>query len=335
MAHRQLAIAFGLAWLTLIGVADAATCESLSSLALPNTAITMAQTVAPGAFVAPARGGGPGQPLTDLPGFCRVQATLRPSADSNIKMELWLPATGWNGKFRGTGNGGLGGGAGVAAGALANGVRRGYATAGNNTGHEGDSSYAMSHPEQIKDFGYRSAHEMTVASKAIIKAFYGKAPSLSYMAEGGGGTIAALSSAQRYPADYDTISVTGMSSYLTRHTFGQMWIWQATHADAASFIPPAKYEVLHKAALDACDMLDGVKDGLIADVARCKFDPGVTLCPSTGSGQAASTGSGQAASTGSGQAASTGSGQAGCLTAPQVEAARKIYAGPHNPRTGE
>src|SRR5437660_7962744 len=128
MAHRQLAIAFGLAWLTLIGVADAATCESLSSLALPNTAITMAQTVAAGSFVAPARGGGPGQPLTDLPAFCRVQATLRPSADSNIKMELWLPAsaegsgeaarTAWNGKFRGTGNGGLGGGAGVAAGAL-------------------------------------------------------------------------------------------------------------------------------------------------------------------------------------------------------------------------
>jgi feruloyl esterase len=163
MAHRHFAIAFGLVWLTLSGVADAATCESLSSLSLPNTTITMAQTVAAGSFVAPARGGGPGQPLADLPAFCRVQATLRPSADSNIKMELWLPASapastqgfgaagsGWNGKFRGTGNGGLGGGAGVGAGALANGVRRGYATAGNNTGHEGDSSYAMSHPERSR-----------------------------------------------------------------------------------------------------------------------------------------------------------------------------------------
>ncbi len=314
MLKARLTIACGILSLALSGVAESATCESLSALTLPNTTITAAQMVAAGSFVAPARGGGPGQPLTDLPAFCRVQATLRPTADSNIKMELWLPSSaqgggGWNGKFRGTGNGGLGGGAGVGAAALANGVRRGYATAGNNTGHEGDSSYAMSHPEQIKDFGYRSAHEMTVASKAIIKAFYGVAPTLSYMAEGGGGTIAALSSAQRYPDDYDTIAVTGMSSYLTRHTFGQMWIWQATHKDAASFIPPAKYPVLHQAALNACDALDGIKDGVIGDVAHCAFDPAVTLCKS-GDGP-------------------------DCLTAAQVEAAKKIYAGPRNPRTGE
>ncbi|HVZ19669.1 MAG TPA: tannase/feruloyl esterase family alpha/beta hydrolase [Vicinamibacterales bacterium] len=289
-------------------LAPAATCDSLSTLSLPHTRITTAQTVAAGAFTAPARGGR-GANFSDLPAFCRVQATLTPTSDSDIKMELWLPEAGWNGKFRGTGNGGLGGGTGANPGALANGLRRGYATAGNNTGHEGDSSYAMSHPEQIKDFGYRAAHEMTVASKAIIKAFYGTAPKYSYMAEGGGGTIAALSAAQRYPDDYDAIAVTGMSSYLTRHTFGQMWIWQATHKDAASYIPPSKYPVLHKAALDACDALDGLKDGVIGDVLHCKFDPGVTLCK--------------------------GGDAPDCLTAPQVEAAKKIYAGPHNPRTGE
>ena len=182
------------------------------------------------AAAAPAGGRGRGPQFTDLPAFCRVQATLKPTSDSDIKMELWLPAsadgsgeagrTRWNGKFRGTGNGGLGGGAGVNANALANGLRAGYAAAGHNTGHDGDSSYALDHPEKIKDFGYRSTHEMTVASKALIKAFYGTGPRLSYMAEGGGGTIAALSSAQRYPEDYDTIAVTGMSSYLTRHTFG-------------------------------------------------------------------------------------------------------------------
>ena len=326
MTRRNLVLTCGTAWALLAAVAGVAlpaqtgtSCQSLSSLVLPNTTITMAQMVAPGSFVAPARGNGPGLPLIDLPAFCRVQATLRPSSDSNIKMELWLPASAngageasravWNGKFRGTGNGGLGGGAGVAAGALANGVRRGYATAGNNTGHEGDSSYAMSHPEQIKDFGYRSAHEMTVASKAIIKAFYGVGPQFSYMAEGGGGTIAALSSAQRYPDDYDAIAVTGMSSYLTRHTFGQMWIWQATHKDAASFIPPAKYPVLHQAALNACDALDGIKDGVIGDVAHCKFDPAVTLCKAADAPD--------------------------CLSAAQIDAARKIYAGPRNPRTGE
>jgi feruloyl esterase len=301
-----------------------ATCEGLAALTMADTTITLAQSVAAGAFVPTVRGGGPGAPagggrgpqFTDVPAFCRVQATLRPTSDSEIKMELWLPAAsgapGWNGKFRGTGNGGLGGGAGVNAGQLAAGVRAGYAAAGNNTGHDGDSSYALDHPEKIKDFGYRSAHEMTVASKTLIKAFYGTDARLSYMAEGGGGTIAALSSAQRYPADYDAVAVTGMSSYLTRHTFGQMWIWQATHKDAASFIPPEKYSVLHRAALDRCDALDGLKDGIIGDVLHCKFDPGVTICKGSGT-----------------------SDQPGCLTAPQVEAARKIYAGPKNPRTGE
>ena len=286
-------------------------CEDLSKISLPNTTITLSQTVAAGAFSAPpARGGGVGgaNPYVNLPAFCRVQATLKPSSDSDIKMELWMPVeASWNRKFRGTGNGGLGGGAGVNPVALANGVRLGYATAGNNTGHEGDSSYAIDHPEKIKDFGYRAAHEMTVAAKDLMRAYYEKPLKYSIMVEGGGGTIAALSSAQRYPYDYDVLAVTGMSSYLSRHTFGQMWYWQATHKDAASFIPPDKYRVLHEAALNACDANDGLKDGIISNPEACKFDPAVLQCKDAVT--------------------------ANCLTAPQVEAARKIYSGPINPRT--
>ncbi|HET9267422.1 MAG TPA: tannase/feruloyl esterase family alpha/beta hydrolase [Vicinamibacterales bacterium] len=302
---------------------SAGSCAALAKVTLPNVTITSATLVAAGALPPPpARGGGPGgaaaNPFADLPAVCRVTATLKPSADSDIKMELWLPTppraesapgqTGWNGKFRGTGNGGLGGGAGVNVNALANGVRRGYATAGHNTGHEGDSSYALEHPEKIKDFGYRATHEMTVTSKALVRAFYGKAPTLSYMAEGGGGTIAALSSAQRYPDDYDAIAVTGMSSYLTRHTFAQMWIWEATHKDAASFIPPDKYPVLHDAVLAACDTLDGLKDGVVGDPLGCRFDLTTVQCKEGVT--------------------------AGCLTPPQIEAARKIYQGPKHARTG-
>jgi feruloyl esterase len=311
----------------------AASCESLATLALPHVTVTLANMVDAGTFVqfpagrgggggaAPAAGGGRGgagggggrgaaasTPFSDLPAFCRVMATLTPSDDSDIRIELWLPApASWNGKLRGTGNGGLGGGAAVNPGALANGVRLGYATAGNNTGHEGDSRYAIDHPEKIKDFGYRSAHEMTVASKAFIKAYYEKDPTYSVIVEGGGGTIAALSSAQRYPGDYDLVGVTGMSSYLTRHTFGQMWYWQATHKDAASFIPAEKYAALHAAALNACDALDNARDGLIGNVEKCRFDPVVIQCK--------------------------GADGPTCLTAPQVEAARKIYAGPTNSKT--
>jgi feruloyl esterase len=285
-------------------------CEDLTKLSLPNTTITLAKTIDAGAFPPPApRGGAPvANPFANLPAFCRVQATLKPSSDSDIKMELWMPVpASWNGKFRGTGNGGLGGGAAVNANPLANGVRLGYATAGNNTGHEGDSSYAIDHPEKIKDFGYRSAHEMTIASKALIKAYYDAPLKYSVMAEGGGGTIAALSAAQRYPEDYDIIAVTGMSSYLSRHTFGQMWYWQATHMDEASFIPAEKYGVLHQSALNACDANDGLKGRPDQQSEACKFDPVVVQCKDAVT--------------------------ANCLTAGQVQAARKIYSGPINPRT--
>src|SRR5262249_22979923 len=153
--------------------AAATACGDLTKVSLPNATITLALQVEAGAFTPPpGRGGAPAvNPFANLPAFCRVHATLKPSSDSDIKMELWMPvAASWNGRFRGTGNGGLGGGAAVNATPLGNGVRLGYATAGNNTGHEGDSSYAIDHPEKIKDFGYRSAHEMTVVSKALIKA---------------------------------------------------------------------------------------------------------------------------------------------------------------------
>src|SRR5579863_7340719 len=165
-----------IAVLTYIPAASAATCESLSSVSIPNTTLTKTEIVAAGAFPAPAgRGGGEGaRPrFDDLPAFCRVAATSRPTADSEIKVEVWLPVVDWNGKLRGTGNGGLGGGAGVGVGARAAGLRGGYATVGSNTGHDGDASYALNHPEKIIDFGYRSAHEMTVAARALIAAFYG------------------------------------------------------------------------------------------------------------------------------------------------------------------
>src|SRR5215472_11215391 len=84
----------------------AATCESLASTKLPNATITAAQTVAAGAFM-PAGGGGRGggAQFSDLPAFCRIAATVKPTADSDIKIEVWMPASNWNGKFESVGNG--------------------------------------------------------------------------------------------------------------------------------------------------------------------------------------------------------------------------------------
>ena len=160
--------------------ASAATpCENLASLRVPDTTITIAQSVAAGAFVPPSapgdRGGGPGQTaFKDLAAFCRVAATLRPSRDSDIKIEVWLPASGWNGKFEAVGNGGWSGA--ISFPQLAAAVQRGYATASTDTGHEGGSgSFALGHPEKLIDFGYRAVHEMTLKAKMPATAEAGRA----------------------------------------------------------------------------------------------------------------------------------------------------------------
>jgi tannase/feruloyl esterase len=284
-------------------VLGAATCESLQSIKIPHTTITSAQLVAAGQFTLPA-----GTPsFKNLPEFCRVTATATPTSDSEIKIEVWMPVSSWNGKLRGTGNGGLGGN--LSYGGLATAMQGGFAAAAENTGHENGSSYALSHPEKIVDFGDRAAHEMTVTAKSAIAAFYGSAPKFSYMDECGGGSIAALKEAQKYPDDYNGVVVGGFAAHLTHHTFAQMWIWQATHHDPDSEIPAAKFPAIHQAALAACDANDGVKDGVIENPPACKFDPALIEC--------------------------RGPDNNGCLTKGQVEAARKLYAGPRNPRTGE
>jgi feruloyl esterase len=159
-----------------------ATCESLGSLALPNTTIPLAQSVAAGEFALPGRTFGgtpaPAVALKDLPAFCRIAATLKPTSDSDIKIEVWLPAAGWNGKLQAVGNGGWAGS--ISYGAMAEALHDGYATSSTDTGHVGGSgSFALGHPEKVIDFGYRSEHEMTVKAKALVEAFYGNPARMS------------------------------------------------------------------------------------------------------------------------------------------------------------
>jgi feruloyl esterase len=245
-----------------------------------------------------------------LPAFCRVEATLRPTSDSEIKIEVWMPEpAAWNGKYEGTGNGGWGGS--IEPGALAAGVMRGYATSATDTGHTGGSaSFAMGHPEKLIDFGYRSVHGMTVAAKALIAAFYGEGPKLAYFEGCSSGGRQALMEAQRFPEDFDGIVAGSATNNWTKMMFGRMWVGQATLGDPANYIPPAKYPVIHRAVLAACDAMDGVRDGVLDDPTKCRFDPGVLACKDDVDG-------------------------ADCLTKPQVEAARKIYSPATNPRTGE
>ena len=271
------------------------TCEKLSTLSLPQTTITMAHTVAAGSF-------------KSLPTFCRVAATLKPSGDSDIKIEIWMPTSGWNAKFIAEGNGGWAGTISYADMGVA--LERGYAVASTNTGHDGafdDASFASGHPEKLIDFGYRAVHEMTAKAKAIIAAYYGSAPRHSYWDGCSTGGRQALMEAQRFPADFDGLIAGAPANYMTHLQAHSLWIAQAVHKDETRYIPPAKYSIIHNAVLRECDALDGVKDGVLEDPTLCKFDPKVLECK--------------------------GADGAGCLTAPQVEAARKIYSPVTNPRT--
>jgi feruloyl esterase len=290
-------------------------CDTLGALTIPNVSIRSATMLPAGPFTAP----GSRQEMT-LPAFCRVEAVARPTSDSEIKFEVWIPpAEAWNGRFQGVGNGGYSGAIGYAA--MATALRRGYATASTDTGHAGDDmKFGQGHPEKIIDWAYRSIHVMTDASKLIVRNHTGRFADRSYFVGCSSGGHQALSEAQRYPEDYDGIIAGDPANNRIRQTFGFLQSWVATHGkDGSPILPPAKLPMLTKAAVDACDALDGLKDGIIDDPRRCTFDPGKLLC--------------KPGSTGSGQAA--GADDAACLTAPQVEAARKMYEGTKNPRTGE
>jgi tannase/feruloyl esterase len=285
----------------------AGSCESLSSLKLPDTTITMAQSVAAGGFSPPAAGGG-GEAFKTLPAFCRVAATIKPTSDSDIKVEVWLPASGWNGKYQAVGNGGWAGS--ITYAAMARAVRDGYATSSTDTGHTGGSaSFALGHPEKLIDYAYRSVHEMTMKSKAIVNAFYGADAKRSYFNGCSTGGRQALVAAQRFPTDFDGIVAGAAANPKTHLDAWRVWMTQAMLKDQASFIPPEKHRVIHQAVLNACDKIDGVEDGLIENPTRCRFDPAVLAC--------------------------RGADGANCLTAAQLEAAKVVMSPVKNRRTGE
>jgi feruloyl esterase len=286
-------------------------CKDLATLSVPDTTVTASEIVAAGAFTPPDAGRAPGRgsasAFARLPAFCRVAATLRPTADSDITIEVWLPATGWNGRFQAIGQGGLAGYIPYAD--MAQALSAGYATSGTDTGHVGDSAeFALGHPEKLVDFAYRAIHEMAVKGKAIISARYGSAPTRSYFNGCSGGGRHGLTSAQRYPADFDGI-VAGASTWnQPRMDAARMAVNRIVNRTPESGLPPGKFTMIHDAVLRTCDVLDGVKDGVIENPTRCTFDLRTLEC--------------------------RGADTSSCLTAAQVESARALTSPLRHPRTG-
>jgi feruloyl esterase len=285
--------------LTLVWIsfrALAGDCESLAKLNLPHTTITVAETVKSGS-VQPPYGGR----VSNLPPICRVAGSIRPSSDSDIQFEVWMPVDNWTKKFQGVGNGGFAGA--ISFGGLADAVRNGYAAASTDTGHRAggtDAQWALNHPERIIDYGHRAIHEMTVQGKAIVAAYYGEQPKRSYFSSCSNGGRQALMEAQRYPADYDGI-IAGAPANHWSHLLTTAAKNVKLLSDPAAYISAKKLPAIQAAALAACDESDQVKDGVVENPAACRFDPAVLLCKGPETDQ--------------------------CLTEPQVRTLRGIYDG--------
>lgn len=296
-----------MAYPLMLHAEDANVCEKLAKADFPGTTITSATSVAAGALqLPPSPLGAAG--TSKAPALCRVQGTIHPSSDSNISFELWMPETGWNGKYLQLGNGGLAGS--IDVNSMVAKVTRGFATAATDDGHKGsgtDGSWGIGHPEKVKDFGYRAVHETNDVAKKIIAQFYGSAPKYSYFNGCSEGGREAMIEAQRYPHDFNGILAGAPAQEWT--DLMAMFAWNAQALNSKeSYIPVSKRPAIENAALAACPAARGVDDKFIDDPLSCHFDPSTLLCKGVETDA--------------------------CLTAPQLDALKKIYSGPKNSRTG-
>jgi feruloyl esterase len=280
-------------------------CAALASQKITNVTITQAVAVTTGSFVPP-----DATVAVNAPSFCRVSAVSKPTTDSVIKFEVWMPLAGWNGKLDQGGNGGYGRGFTAPNSFMVPALRRGYAVSGTDMGHPltvgYDASWAYGHPDKLIDWASRANHETAVASKALIAALYGQGPKQSYFTGCSDGGHEALMEAQRFPDDFQGIAGGALANNWTGQSVAGIW---QTRAMVGSGLTAAKLPMIQAAAIAACDANDGVTDGLIEHPQTCHFDPATIACPA-------------------------GTDSATCLTAPQVDAVKAIYAGPVNPTTG-
>jgi hypothetical protein len=278
------------------GGARATDCGALAGKTFGDATVTAATNVSPPSSLV---GKDPPTPVAVNAPFCRVQGVIKPSPDSNIAFEVWLPPqAAWNGKYEGVGNGGFAGSPIYAPMDWA--LEAGYAVSATDTGHSGgslESAWALGHPEKITDFGWRAIHETASASKAIIEAYYAKAAAHSYFSGCSDGGREALMEAQRFPKDYDGIVAGAPANFWTKLLANGVWTDEALSETPASWISPEQLSVVTDAALKACHGEGGILD----DPGGCRFDPSSLLCKAGETKQ--------------------------CLSAPQITALKKIYSG--------
>ncbi len=305
--------------------AHAAGCKDLvQALASPDTTFTMVETVGAGQWHSPQTQlsrimTAPGMNLAGRPvqksnpEFCRVGVTMRPSSDSIIHTEIWLPLHNWNGKLLGIGNFGWAGW--IMYDAMVTGIGEGYAVASTDTGHDGATPdgqggrFTMGHPEKLVDYAYRADHLMTVLAKRVVRQVYGRDASHAYWIGCSLGGLEGLIEAKRYPEDYDGIVAGAPPNPIVNFNAEQLWAGWMSYHDPALRVTREKFLLLHKAVMNACASSVGKKQGFLEEPEQCRFEPGQLLC--------------------------TGQDTTECLTANEVKAVAQIYRGPVDPATGK
>jgi len=268
----------------------AMTCESLATLKFGDAVVTGAEHIASGTFNPPSTpptnaANIPSGPVTGLPPFCRVTFTIEPT----INVELWLPDV-WNRRFRAEGNGDTAGRFFYDLTALnlnlglARALRKGYATANTDTGHQSTGGgFALNvdgtlNWQLIDDFAWRSNHEMTVKSKAIIKAYYGSAPAYSYWHGCSTGGRQGLMEIQQFPDDYDGLEIGAPAINWDRFIPSMLWGGVVMNNELGTGIATTKLTAVTADAINACDANDAVVDGVLNDPRKCTYDPAQSIC---------------------------------------------------------
>jgi len=216
-----------------------------------------------------------------MPAFCEVKGTLSPVAGSKIAVVYRLPEQ-WNGKLLGLGGGGWAGN--VSLGTATQGLKAGYATAQTNAGHDStspwDTDWSTS-AEALTDFAYRAINQMTVAGKAAVQSYYGRKQDKAYFQGCSTGGRMALMEAQRFPDDYDAIIARAPVYTLQVQTSA---VLRNKVIAAASGFSAGQLKLVNDAVIGVCDAKDGLKDGVIADPARCSWSPQTLVCKAGQSG---------------------------------------------------
>ncbi len=281
--------------------------QQIINLHIPGLTITNIQFVQTGSYTPKATN----KELTNLPAFCLVAATLRPTIKSEIRIEIWMPQNNWNGRFLGTGNGG--GGGGIPYGSLGEGIKQGYAAAATDMGtSRGGANGAVDNPEVWADFGYRATHEMTVASKAILKVYYGKPQHHAYFTGCSTGGQQALMEAQKFPGDYNGIIAGAPANNRTHLHTGFLLNHNVTNQDNKPLFSASDLSfITRKIVLTYAGKSGGAPgDNFLTDPGMIHVDFDLLFKCKVGNDDT-------------------------CLSDVQIAALNTIYAGPVNPVTHE